>query len=946
MNINSTHVFGVHKKAICKFLKLAVISLFITVFGVPKISAYYSKNIAVSVGFETSPLVVTATTTSNNYTADSNLVVTIPVSIVNSNNYEISYTITLGSSNLKFSDDSTTYSGIVGSNLTSTENLNIIEVIPSGTDLTTIILTVNTPYTKEIIVGTYNLTYDNVAPTVNNIEGGTTLKSATQTLTLKCSDNRGVTAYYYGTTEPTSVSNISTTVDLESLTSGSGLSKTVNQEGTYWIACRDAAGNFSKKSITIRKYQIQPVLEKIAGITGTYTDSNYENVGSLETYYVKNGTTLTSDIYTVPTESGSSSLVGYTNDALSSDAVTPLTTNPVVNADNLVYYVIFNRTLFTVTLVGSEKGSILAETVTQTGNSATSSDTDAVLTVKYGDTVTLTSTPGGGYTFTSWGGDYISGSTNPITGGTITENKTVSATYTGIIYTITLNNQSATTGGTTTAYYRYNTTAVIDGVTCYYYTDATLTTCLTNGHTITKPKKTGYTYGGYFTETGGAGTQYVNASGTFINSIYKTIGDKTLYAKWTINRINVRFNIANGSWGGTTNTHLSLSGAYVAYDGNISYHGVNYGGSYDIPNYNNPDYINMVKIGNSAPAGKQWCTAQNGGGTCYDHSAVYTNVGTDGTASTHFCDARESSCTVTLYVNWKPNTYRIQWDYNENRTYTSGQYLNTGYKINWGRDFKIRSKFRISTAAKRYLIIGNYDSSARTLNIEVNADNKLRVYMDGGAVNWISSAQVPRNTDYIVEYVWTASTNTWTIKIEDLNISGSGTHSMSGTASKALRTNIDHRDTTVFTPITIKSLVITDSRVYDTAYSDLPAATKSGYTFDGWWTGDTSGDQITQSSTVPAENDSYHARWTTSGSSSGGSCTPVANKFKWRGLCTCFSDSLISFYITSPCTYDTQNDAYYACQNNTGRCSTQCSQRGAGYRGWGSCTGYLWTGSN
>ena len=214
MNINSTHVFSMHKKAICKFLKLAVISLFITVFGVPKISAYYSKNGAVSVRLETSPLVVTATTTSNNYAADSNLVVTIPLTITNSNNYGVSYTVTLGSSNLKFSDDSTAYSGVIGSNLTSTENLNIVEVIPSGTDLTTIILTVNTPYTKEIIVGTYNLTYDNVAPTVNNIEGGTALKSATQTLTLKCSDNRGITAYYFGTTEPTSVSNISTTVDL------------------------------------------------------------------------------------------------------------------------------------------------------------------------------------------------------------------------------------------------------------------------------------------------------------------------------------------------------------------------------------------------------------------------------------------------------------------------------------------------------------------------------------------------------------------------------------------------------------------------------------------------------------------------------------------------------------------------------------------------------------
>ena len=67
---------------------------------------------------------------------------------------------------------------------------------------------------------------DNTGPTVNDIGGGTTLKTATQPVTLKCSDTVGVTAYYWGTTEPTSASAVSTTTaaNITSLTSSNGWS--------------------------------------------------------------------------------------------------------------------------------------------------------------------------------------------------------------------------------------------------------------------------------------------------------------------------------------------------------------------------------------------------------------------------------------------------------------------------------------------------------------------------------------------------------------------------------------------------------------------------------------------------------------------------------------------------------------------------------------------------
>ena len=112
-------------------------------------------------------------------------------------------------------------------------------------------------------------------------------------------------------------------------------------------------------------------------------------------------------------------------------------------------------------------------------------------------------------------------------------------------YMISLNNQSATSVGTESVYYSYNTTKTVNGVLCYYYTDSSLTSCLSDGYNITIPTKTGYTFGGYYTGINGSGTQYIDANGKFINDIYKTIGDKVLYANWIINSYD--FNLIKGS---------------------------------------------------------------------------------------------------------------------------------------------------------------------------------------------------------------------------------------------------------------------------------------------------------------------------------------------------------------------------------------------------------------
>ena len=124
------------------------------------------------------------------------------------------------------------------------------------------------------------------------------------------------------------------------------------------------------------------------------------------------------------------------------------------------------------------------------------------------------------------------------------------------IYKATLNNQSATTAGTAAVWYAYNTYFS----PYYYYTDSTCTTGLAN-HTITRPTKTGYTFGGYYTSTGGSGTQYVTAAGVFTNNLYKVNKNQTLYAKWTANTYKVTFN-ANGGTTPTASKTVTYASTY------------------------------------------------------------------------------------------------------------------------------------------------------------------------------------------------------------------------------------------------------------------------------------------------------------------------------------------------------------------------------------------------
>ena len=79
---------------------------------------------------------------------------------------------------------------------------------------------------------------------------------------------------------------------------------------------------------------------------------------------------------------------------------------------------------------------------------------------------------------------------------------------------------------------------------------------------ITVPARSGYSFGGYWSDTNGSGVQFYTASGTSART-WGNFGAMTLYAKWTGNAYVVTLDQQSGS-GGTTNVTATYGSAMPA----------------------------------------------------------------------------------------------------------------------------------------------------------------------------------------------------------------------------------------------------------------------------------------------------------------------------------------------------------------------------------------------
>ena len=248
----------------------------------------------------------------------------------------------------------------------------------------------------------------------------------------------------------------------------------------------------------------------------------------------------------------------------------------------------------------------------------------------------------------------------------------------------------------------------------------------------------------------------------------------------------------------------------------------------------------------------------------------YTFAGwcTDAELTTSAGTTYTPSANSTLYGKWDVNPYYLTYDYQDEYTYYGDRTLDTGYVVDWDRSFKIEAAFKVGTLGKRYAIFSNYSSGTTTVSLEVTTANKLRVYMGNGNVtNYAddkSTESIVKDEVINVIFEWNADTNAYTLTATGttVNISMSKTiaTNMTGLATRTFLIGRDYR-TTTFGQIDISKVKISEKRNYNEVVSTFPTATKTGFTYNGWFAATTGGTALT-SVTIPAQDITIYAQKT------------------------------------------------------------------------------------
>jgi uncharacterized protein (TIGR02145 family)/uncharacterized repeat protein (TIGR02543 family) len=421
-----------------------------------------------------------------------------------------------------------------------------------------------------------------------------------------------------------------------------------------------------------------------------------------------------------------------------------------------------------------------------------------------GERVTVTAYPANGYKFTGWSGAATSTS-NSIT-VTMDGDKSLTAGFELITYTVTFSanggngtipNQSAQSGNSIT---------------------------LPTGSNLSK---TGSTFSGWNTNASGTGTNYSGGSSFFVT------GDVTLYAKWeTIPTYTVTFN-ANGGGGTIPNQRAQVGDPIPLPDGSrLSRNSYTFGG---------------------------WNTNSAGTGINYNVGSYYTVTG-----------------DVTLYAVWNnvPVTmYTMSFNANGGNGSVSNQIAQAGSTITLpnGNGLLSRSGYAFSgwntnssgngttySAGSSFSVTDDVTLYAKweiipTYTITFNANNGTVSPTSGttGDGGRLASLPTPTRTGYNFNGWYTATT--------------SGTQVTTSTIFSANAT-IYAQWTLITYTITFNANSGTVSPTSGTTgeggrLTSLPTPTRTGYTFNGWYTTSTGSTQVTTSTAFSASATIY-AQWT------------------------------------------------------------------------------------
>ena len=182
-------------------------------------------------------------------------------------------------------------------------------------------------------------------------------------------------------------------------------------------------------------------------------------------------------------------------------------------------------------------------------------------------------------------------------------------------------------------------------------------------HTVssTVPTRTGYTFGGWNTNSSGTGTNYT-AGQTYTNSD----SSNTLYAKWTANKLTIKYN-GNGSTSG------SMSDQSFTYDQAQNLTANAYSKQYTITLNGNGGTINGSSVVTDIAkwSFNGWNNSANGSGAySYTNSQAVTNP----------CGLTENNSSATLYAKWTGGNLQLKTAIRDGYTFVGWATTSTAEK--------------------------------------------------------------------------------------------------------------------------------------------------------------------------------------------------------------------------------------------------------------------------
>lgn len=437
-------------------------------------------------------------------------------------------------------------------------------------------------------------------------------------------------------------------------------------------------------------------------------------------------------------------------------------------------------------------------------------------------------------------------------------------------YKVLLDNQGATTAGTSNVSVTYgkNISNITVPAKKYKVT-------LVYDSTKTEEKTVNLTFGGYYSETNGKGIQYINASGSGVKA-YDKASNTTLYAKWNSASITLQTPSKSGytfdGWYTQSSGGTKVSNTYTPA-GNVTLYAhwtnVNYtltinpnGGIWNNTTSNSTKTgttNSKLSIANPTPKGYTVSFNSNGGNNVNSITSqrTFKNWSLSGPGSMSGTTYTFGSGNATLTANYNNGSITLPSATKAGHKF-KGWYSNgcgTTFIGNAGESYTPTSNVTLKACYSYYAYIldvypngGTWNGTTEKTRIEPLANPKPSIYGNTNYTGKIGSTiDIPNP---IPPSGYTVSFNT------------NGGSSISSITSTKSFNGWNNSSPGTFSGTTYTygegSGYITAN--YKNNSVNLPKPTKSGYTFGGWYTASSGGTKVSNTY-IPEENITLYAHW-------------------------------------------------------------------------------------